>query len=48
MRILCATDGGWRGDEEGENCEELAVGGWAGARGFMWAKGQVLSVLLVG
>lgn len=35
-RALCCNDGGWSGDDEGENCEALAVGGGAeGARGFI-------------
>jgi hypothetical protein len=35
-RALCCSEGGWSGDDEGENCEALAVGGGAeGARGFI-------------
>jgi len=29
------TEGGCSGDEEGSNCEEVAVGAGAGAAGFM-------------
>lgn len=29
------TEGGWRGLEEGSNCEDVAVGAGAGAPGFM-------------
>jgi hypothetical protein len=37
-RALCCNEGGWSGDDEGENCEALAVGGGAeGARGFIGA-----------
>jgi len=31
------TEGGCNGDEEGSNCEEVAVGAGAGAAGFMMA-----------
>jgi hypothetical protein len=36
-RALCMTEGGCSGDEEGSNCEEVAVGAGAGAAGFMMA-----------
>jgi hypothetical protein len=29
------TEGGCRGDDEGSNCEDVAVGAGAGAAGFM-------------
>jgi hypothetical protein len=41
MRVLCMTEGGWRGEEEGEDWEELGVGGAAGARGFMVIEKQL-------
>ena len=31
------TEGGCSGDEEGSNCDDVAVGAGAGAAGFMMA-----------
>jgi hypothetical protein len=38
-RALCMTEGGCSGDEEGSNCEEVAVGAGAGVAGFMMCSG---------
>jgi hypothetical protein len=32
------TEGGCSGDEEGSNCDDVAVGAGAGAAGFMMAE----------
>jgi hypothetical protein len=34
-RALCMTDGGCSGDDDGSNCEDVAVDAGAGAAGFM-------------
>jgi hypothetical protein len=34
-RALCMTDGGCNGEDEGSNCEDVAVEAGAGAAGFM-------------
>lgn len=34
------TEGGCSGDEEGSNCEDVAVGAGAGAAGFMMVDGS--------
>lgn len=34
-RALCITEGGCSGDEDGSNCDEVAVGAGGGPGGFM-------------